>query len=34
MFQDVSRTWSNVQSEHERYMLTISEVLKKLEFCG
>ena len=25
MFQDLSKTWFNVQSEHERYMLTVSE---------
>ena len=25
MFQDVSKTWFNVQSEHERYMLTVSD---------
>ena len=25
MFQDVSKTWFHVQSEHEGYMLTVSE---------
>ena len=25
MFQDVSKTWFNVQGEHERCMLTVSE---------
>ena len=25
MFQDVSKTWFNVQSAHERYMLTVSD---------
>ena len=25
MLQDVSKTWFNVLSEHERYMLTVSE---------